>query len=256
MVDRSEVGEITLRVAGERVSFDEAVAVAVGYCLGTRASLKASPDGAVGDPVGTLTLGAFAFDTYDQIPAAVGFNLEPVDVLVADGLNAQMLGRDVAGALAVADEVGDQIRQITVNRQAYWEIDRVDRRPEDEGHPAWPVWRAWTILSSVDGMAVARVHKILHHKRPRVFPLIDGKTLGPLGRGQAWATIRGDLDATPELWGRLEHVVNGHLVAHGKTPIFRLRLHDILLWTRVTSTDGESNRSLAMRKARAILKRA
>ena len=62
--------------------------------------------------------------------------------------------------------------------------------PTRTSSPAWPIWRAWSILMGIEGVDIARTHKILHHKRPKVFPLIDNETVTWLRGGESvWAAI-------------------------------------------------------------------
>lgn len=228
-----------VRVAGRELRLVEAFAVAAGYCLGYEPVGWSPPSGHVGESVSGRSRGAFAYGTYDCIPAGPGSDLQPIDVLVADGLNAQMRARDIAGALAVADTVSEALRQLDATPIAFWELtrDQVCVEPEAETAPAWPLWRAWTLLMGVEGLSLARVHKILHHKRPQVFPLIDNQTL-PRLPGGAWATIHDDLTATRDAWTWFEETLGDLLIAHHGPPITRLRIHDILLWADATGGWG------------------
>jgi hypothetical protein len=158
-------------------------------------------------------------------------------VLVADALNAQMRSRDIAGVLAVADAVG-QILESIDDDVRFWHLPNaaVAAQPEEGDVPAWPIWRAWTILTSVHGVNRAGAHKILHHKRPSVFPLLDNMT-APRLCPACWAAVHRDLNATSEAWSRLEDETGGVLEHHGGVRLTRLRLHDIILWCRATGSD-------------------
>jgi hypothetical protein len=57
------------------------------------------------------------------------------------------------------------------------------------------------------------------------------KLLGSIG---AWAEIHDDLGATSAAWHKLEADVARLVARKGKPAPTRLRLHDILLWTRAT----------------------
>lgn len=191
----------------------------------------------IGDQPDKRNRGAFAYRTYDCVPAAPTHRIEEVDVLVANGLNAQMRAEEIAGVLAYSEDVSAELARIDENAACFWDLsrDEVQTKPPDDASPAWQVWRAWTILMGVEGINIARTHKILHHKRPSVFPLIDNKTIDLLDRGRsAWAAIHDDLTTTPSAWVRLETTVNALLASKGGVPLTRLRMHDILLWTRAT----------------------
>lgn len=222
-------------VGGREIRIDEALTVVAGYCLGEEAVPWAAPSGGIGAPPDEPLRGAFAFRTYDCIPAAPTFSLEPIDVLVADGLNAQMRAKDIAGVLAVAHEVAGELARIDENGVCFWDLAREDLivPPTRTSSPAWPIWRAWSILMGIEGIDIARTHKILHHKRPKVFPLIDNETVRWLRGGESvWAAIHDELVIARPAWLRLETAV--HDLVDSGPMLTRLRLHDILLWTHAT----------------------
>ncbi|MHB8457722.1 MAG: DUF6308 family protein, partial [Acidimicrobiales bacterium] len=160
-----------------------------------------------------------------------------MDVCVADGLNAQMRSKHIAGVLAVADQLSVELGKIG-DDLCFWDLSPHDvaTQPTDASSPAWSIWRAWTILIGVDGIDVACTHKILHHKRPKVFPLVDNETVDQLtGSGSAWEAILHDLRAVPDAWSQLEDEVAARVPRPNLTPLTRLRLHDILLWTYATN---------------------
>lgn len=233
-----------VRVAGEDVPFETALAVVTGYCLGREPEgiPWARRSGAVGGSIERLDVSAFAYSTYDRIPGSSGPGIEAIDVLVADGLNGQMRARHIAAAMAVAPEVSAALADIDDDVR-FWELDRdeVSVRPESPDERAWPIWRAWTVLIGAKGVNLARTHKILHHKRPSVFPLLDRKTVGLLG-GDPWGKIHDDLRATEAGWAGLEDQVNPHLIEADGIEITRLRLHDILLWCRATKNTSRAKK--------------
>ena len=233
--DRVERGLDVLIVAAEEVPCDNALAVVVGYCLGEERVTWKRPISAVGDELKALRRGAFAFGTYDCVEASQSHRLEPIDILVADGLNAQLRAGDIGGVLAVADAVSDELARIGPGVK-FWELprDEVVTPPSNPDRPAWAMWRAWTILMGVEGVDVARAHKILHHKRPSVFPLLDNATMSFLGKAGAWAAIHDNLTEASAAWRKLETDIGRLLSGKNMPAPTRLRLHDILLWTRAT----------------------
>lgn len=239
----SSSGRGPLTVARREISFDDARVVVAGYCFGTRTATWKKPSSGVGEKLSTRERGAFAYRTYDCVPAAESGRLEPIDVLVADGLNAEMRARDIAGVLAVADAVGDELARIDPD-VTFWTLSKpeVSVPPIKHDERSWPIWRAWTILVGVKGINVARAHKILHHKRPTVFPLLDNQTVGLLDSKSPWGAIHEDLTATAPAWSTLESEAANFLASQGGPPLTRLRLHDILLWTRATNNWAEAHR--------------
>jgi hypothetical protein len=63
------------------------------------------------------------------------------------------------------------------HEHSLWLRNEVANKPPTPDSPGWHLWRCWTLLMGVTGIDVARAHKILHHKRPKLFPLIDNQTL-------------------------------------------------------------------------------
>lgn len=220
----------------------EALKVVIGYCLGEEDVHWQKPRDGV-DVTPTFPVrGAFAFRTYDCVPRSDEPELTDLDVLVCDGLNGQMRSKDVAGVLSVAKDVGVHIAALDKEGRPFWEFDSAELTNEPEkGSRAWALWAAWTLLMGVEGVDVARAHKILHHKRPRLFPLIDNKTLPSLAP-HAWCTIHEDLTECTEGWTWLEARVDERLPHDGQCKVdesadprlSRLRLHDILLWCKAT----------------------
>jgi hypothetical protein len=47
-------------------------------------------------------------------------------------------------------------------------------------------------------------HKLLHRKRPRLFPMLDSITSPQLGERQAWTTIHQDVTSHSEEFAELE----------------------------------------------------
>lgn len=232
-----------LTVAKAPIDPQAAVEIIAGYCFGQEAlDPKTPPSGAVGPPLSTRHVGAFAYRTYDCIAPSPTNTLDPIDVLVANGLNARMQASAIGAVLSVADEVSAVLKEIPPT-QTFWDLPRNDilSAPDERAGPAWHLWRGWTILMSLRGVDIATTHKILHHKRPNFFPLIDNQTL-PLLAPTSWLTIHDDLTANPAGWQQLESQIAK--LAHDRdlVALKRLRLHDILLWTRVTGRDETARR--------------
>lgn len=226
----------SIAVANEVLPLDAAHTACLGYCLGRSPLVWAPPPAAVGDIQLSPTVGAFAFEVYDAVAPAPGTSLAPLDILVANGLNAQMRASDIAAAWAVREAVSAELALCSRRPAAFWELSRseIEAPGEDPSSVGHAMWRAWSELMGVPGVDLARAHKILHHKMPQLFPLIDNKTVVELRAGEAWLTVYDDLVAAGESWAALERRVGDALGQRGFPAVTRLRLHDILLWTRVT----------------------
>ncbi len=153
-----------------------------------------------------------------------------------------MQASPIGAVLAVADELSGVLKRIPAT-QTFWDLPRIHilSAPDEPAGPAWHLWRAWTILMSLPSVDIATTHKILHHKRPSFFPLIDNQTLPRLAP-TSWLTIHDDLNANPAGWRHLESQIAKLADERGLVALTRLRLHDILLWTQVTGQDETARR--------------
>lgn len=224
-----------LTVAGRKVPLDDAFDVVLGYAFASTRGQWTMRRGGVGVPLPQPTVARWAYRTYDCIPADPSPRLGGIDLIVANGIDAQMRGRTLASMLSVVGEVSTQLEALDEMRVPFWELDRreVAAQPA-EGDRAWPIWRVWTLLMGAHYCGVAVTHKTLHHKRPDLFPLLDRKTLKKLGPKDAWGQIHDDLVATPDAWAELEERFTAEAQRREGVCLTRLRLHDILVWTDTT----------------------
>jgi hypothetical protein len=74
----------------------------------------------------------------------------------------------------------------------FWQLQAKDfgERPPAPDTVSWWAWRAWALLMGPHGFDRAITHKLLHRKRPWLFPMLDSVTTH-LGGFRAWATIWG-----------------------------------------------------------------
>lgn len=235
------MGLVALTVGDKSVPVEDALQQAVGYAFAIdRLKPKAQATGHVGDPLAEHLGGRWAYRTYDCIPADPGSRLGHVDLLVASGLNGRLSARKIASLIAVEPEVSDALELIPPGMK-FWELtaEDVSERPS-KGDPAWPVWRAWSVLMGVPHVDVAVTHKTLHHKRPSVFPLLDNLTIAKLDPQGAWRQIHDELTMDPDDWRRLEQRFASVATHFGGRQLTRLRLHDILLWLFASKSAAEA----------------
>jgi hypothetical protein len=225
-------GGLSLQVNKSSIDWNEALEVVRGYAFATVDLGWKDKPSFVGQAVAGQ-VPQWAYRTYDCMPAGKGCGLTDIDVLVPNAINARMGGKVIAGLRAISAQLSAEIAGLDELGLAFWEFDESDvvRRPAD-GDSARPLWRAWSIVSGIPGAGIAVTHKVLHHKRPSVFPLLDNKTSAALGGGgDAWLQIHRDLTATPDGWTELERAFANEAVGRDDVSLTRLRLHDILLWT-------------------------
>lgn len=210
-----------LTVAGEEFPFKVAQEMVLGYAFAEESVTKNGK---------TISRPRWGYQTYDCILASPGDELEPVDLLVAASLNGDLNVKRMASLLRVADAAGSALARA---KTVFWKLPAGDLETmPDEGSPARPVWDAWEILMSAPDVDIAITHKVLHHKRPRHFPLLDNETYGLLPEKQAWKQIHEDIQQPEfrELEEWFEADIAGRSLPTQAVPLSRLRLHDILLW--------------------------
>ncbi len=172
----------------------------------------------------------WAYRVYDCVQTSrTGF--DPIDVLVIDGLNGRLTSDAVASIMLMRAELAECFDRLDGMPTApFWE-QKVDDLgpPTTEETQIWWMYRAWWLLRSAVGSNVARTHKILHHKRPDLFPLLDRLTIAEL-EGEEWTAVRKDLDDPTilDLSGWFED--QRRAVFWATSPLLPTRIHDILLW--------------------------
>jgi hypothetical protein len=213
----------------------EAAAIVAGYACATQDvvdSRRRPPAGLAQEAVATKP--AFAYSFYDGVPRrpSPGHEVlaESVDVLVANGLNARMKGRDIAQVVGALPAVNEHLRRIPEGFQ-FQDADREGLGSPDAGDATTKaMWSAWWQLNRLSGVDSARTNKLLHRVRPHVFPLYDRKTKPLLG-SNPWQTTFDDLQRnSPALVG-IQDAVAPILEAQNLPQPTALRIHDILLWT-------------------------
>lgn len=228
-----DAGVTQLQVNGSRVDRVEAFEVVLGYAF-EEVDIAWRPEPLSVGPRVACRVPRRAYRSYDCVAAGEGCTLADIDILLPTAIDARMNGAVVAGLRAVSAELSVQVAALDERAQVFWEYDEraVGEQPAD-GDQAWPLWRAWSIVEAVPGAGIAVTHKVLHHKRPSVFPLLDNKTYAELGSpSDPWRRIHQDLTATESAWKVLEAEFEAQACQRGGTALTRLRLHDILLWTR------------------------
>jgi hypothetical protein len=91
-----------------------------------------------------------------------------------------------------------------------------------------------TRISRRAGPAIT--NKILHFKRPNQFPVADSRTKPGLPDG-IWLQPHRDLTRHVEAYTSLEAWFEHFASKHDGMRLTRLRIHDILLWTKMNKTD-------------------
>ena len=233
-----------LTLAGEEFPIDRAQEVITGYCFG---EIDSQPHPPTGKPYGPIIQPRrrrrWGYLSYD-CQRGTGPAPDIVDVVAPVLLNvAQGYGvRLVSDLLAIAPMVRDVVASIGNKEFCFWDLDPnevIPRGMPAEGSPSLALHRAWYLVESVKGADVAVTHKLLHHAWPHLFPLIDNRTASKLGEGY-WVTILEDLKNHRSEFADLEDWFEELAQEIGGVRLTRLRLHDILLWCRVTGEEEEA----------------
>jgi hypothetical protein len=175
-------------------------------------------------------------------PASDNDGFAWLDVLVFDGINAKMEQTAITALKDAADRAWPHVRTAIERAEdrAFWDL------PEDEvGHTPPPgttgeaLTDAWRECWATDGVKTALTHKLLHHKRPGLFPLIDNLTAPYLkahkdDKVRLWGVVHGELTANVEQFDALERTLADLVDGDDDVPLTRLRLHDILLWLKAS----------------------
>lgn len=210
----------------ELIGGDDALAAVIGYAVGRRPLRFRAPNAREGRWV---RVRAFAFERFDRQAPETAARMTDRDVLLAEGLHGRL---DPASWTAVraALDAAVPIAEEAVHRaagRAFWEL------PEDQTSVlAEPGTVGAALRSLAEGAHGPHVLAALHHRHPRLFPLLDGIT-----RRQLWPhTVEGDsgvhavvlreLRANAAAFAHLE----ARIAAALGREVTRLRLHDILLW--------------------------
>jgi hypothetical protein len=258
-----------IQVAGcPAYSQEEAQLVLAGYCFGTHKVARTALTDQRGQPVQSYlatdplpAIASFGYTTYDCIDVDQGPRLGPVDLLVPAGLNGRLNVERLAALKAVKRQVSDALEiQAAQGDLAFWELDRgeleaLDLRARRSGFAQGSqdpsrlegLYQAWWLLMSTPHVGVAVTHKLLHHKLPRLAPLLDGVTGRILSRRRValecssrWAVILNDLRRQAEQFESLEFFQAALAGPRGTRPLLRLRIHDILLWCEATGQRGHA----------------
>jgi hypothetical protein len=179
----------------------------------------------------------FAYRTYDCIAASDGPGFTDLDLLVSAGLNARIDMRAFARLRNFADRATGDLDRAHAIQPDFLRLTR-DEVGDDppQGSAGWYLFQAWRQGMATPGLGVARVHKTLHHKRPRLVPLLDNETRGPIGKaarvagcGQ-WQLIWDEIHAHAEHFQKLADKFDERARCVGGISLSWLRLYDILVW--------------------------
>lgn len=223
--------------AGEQeIAWSDALAAVLGYARAQR-DLRirwtpSHPDGI------TIKVRAYAYRVYDCVPPSEDDEFAWLDVLVVDGINGKMDQKAITALKDAADRAWPHVRTAIrrAEGRAFWELPEDEvRRTARPGTAGKALDNAWRECIATGGIGVALTHKLLHHKRPALIPLIDGLTAPKLEPHKdttvgLWGVVHRELQANADQFEALERAFADLVNGVDDVPLTRLRLHDILLW--------------------------
>jgi hypothetical protein len=224
-------------VNGSRVSYskDGTKEALSGYAFGKVGLNWKSPRGLPPDSdLGALPStgeryrwGYRSFDCVKSSPSSISIE----DIVVTAVLDTGVRSKAVLGLDAIRPDLNETLAHIPVTT-TFWQMSAEDlgERPPVSNSVSWWVWRAWALLMGLDNVDRAVTHKLLHRKRPWLFPMLDSVTSDHLGGPRAWATIHQDLKRHELEFVELEDWFATLASALDGIRLTRLRIHDVLLW--------------------------
>ena len=199
---------------------EQAQTVIAGYAFGTVPSHWSPKKPRVGPPPAQTSQHRWAYTTYDCVPPDPG-DIGPNDVIVTAAINSRIGAKTILSVMAVAPEISETLARIPTSVNFWDQAEEDLREPPAPGTATGAMWRAWYALMGVRGVDVAVCHKILHHKRPCLYPLLDGITEGAYQAGKAWAEIHRELTTHHEQFHRPRSMVRRsgrHTTGHSTHP--------------------------------------
>lgn len=233
---RTVGGAVVVTIGNQRrIEIDDAKALIRGYAFGEEEVVVQWRTPELGESPGTLSRRRWGYRSFDCVPASDGPGLEPIDLFVVSGLNVSMNIERYEALNFVKDEVAAAVSE-TSRGLSFWHLTDEDLAGAQStpNTDAWWLNRAWWLLMSLPGIKVTITHKVLHHKWPHLFPLLDTSTIGEYEQG-AWRSVLSDLTSQASAFDELEGWFRDLALRRGEVPLTRLRIHDILLWTLVTN---------------------
>jgi hypothetical protein len=217
------------------IPWDDALAAVLGYARETRPLSIRYPS----ELVSTVQVPAFAYATYDCIPPSPDAGFTWLDVLVVDGLNGRLNQEVITALKHAADRAWPHVERAIerADGKTLWELSapEVARHPTP-GSAGKALESAWAECMGTGNVKLALTHKLLHHKCPDLFPLIDNKTAPGLKRAidspdeGLWAVVHRELSENEVQFSALEQAFATLVNGKDDVPLQRLRLHDVLLW--------------------------
>jgi hypothetical protein len=228
---------MTLKVGPYPVTIDKAKLLVAGFAFGTR-PVAPKPKLFPQQPFQPVQLPRWGYQTYDCVPASESEEFSDIDLFVAAGLNGRL---DVAAITALPNATSRagphfwNAAHFGVNLADLSSAELADSPPSNS--VGAELIAAWQQMTATPEIGIALTHKVLHQKRPHLFPLLDRKTARSLScldkEGNLWQKVHADLNDSRQEFEDLARWFDEIATDRGCVSLSLPRLHDILLWLHV-----------------------
>lgn len=235
----SDTPWLTIGCGGTKYMQAEAEEVLAGFAFGTVGLTWTPPKAVTGDdelarPPRAAVRSNWSYRAYDCLPNSP-YAFEVGDLLAVAALDARVGSAEFLAMEAITPDLSQVLAHINIDR-TFWALNPawLGAMPP-AGTEEWWLWRAWALLRGLSGVGPTITHKVLHHKRPWLFPIVDTETVERLSKcGGEWQTLHAELTNQMDEFKQLEKWFAGQAIERGGVPLTRLRIHDIFLWADVT----------------------
>lgn len=230
---------LTIGCGGTTYIQSEAEKVLAGFAFGTIGLTWNPPEAVAGDdeltrPPRAAVRSNWSYRAYDCLPNSP-YAFEVGDLLAVAALDARVGSTQFLAMEAILPDLNEVLTHIDIG-ETFWALNPASLGAVPPARTAeWWLWRAWALLRGLSGVGPTITHKVLHHKRPWLFPIVDTETVNRLSRcGSEWQTLHAELTNQVDPFKHLERWFAGQAIKRGGVLLTRLRIHDILLWADVT----------------------
>jgi hypothetical protein len=225
-----------------RFSASDARLAVAGYAFGMRVI---EPDRKMAGVFQPEQVPRWGYRTYDCIPASAPDDFSDLDILVAAGLNGQLDVRAVGALRAAVKRASPWLAEAALSRTDFADLpwhELSDYPPPDS--VGWALTEAWRQMMATPDIGIALAHKVLHHKRPALMPLLDNLTVSELSPAtpgpNAWQQIHAEISGARGAFEDLRSWFEKEAVDRNGLPLSLPRLHDVLLWLHAAGQWGDA----------------
>jgi hypothetical protein len=187
----------------------------------------------------------WGYRTYNCIPASAGDDFSELDILVARGLDGRLEIPAVAALQVAVRRASPWLAQAARIGTDFADLPRGELADDPpHGTVGWSLTGAWRQMMATPDVGLALTHKVLHHKRPALFPMLDNLTAPKLSAApeglNAWQQIHAEISNARDAFEGLHSWFSEKAVARNGAALSLPRLHDIFLWLHAAGQWGDA----------------